>query len=43
MFKPLLESDSLYRAMAEELRKAGAEVVEFTPPEVELDGFLTLT
>ena len=42
MFKPLLESDSLYRATAERLRKAGAVVIEFTPPEVELEGFLTL-
>jgi len=42
MFKPLIESDSLYRDMAERLRKAGAIVVEFTPPEVELEGFLTL-
>lgn len=42
MFKDLLESDSLYRAMADNLKKAGAVVVEFTPPEVELEGFLTL-
>ena len=42
MFESLLESDSLYRAAADRLRKAGAEVVAFTPPEVELDGFLTL-
>ncbi len=42
MFKSLLESDTLYRAMAEQLRGAGAVVIEFTPPEVELDGFLTL-
>ena len=42
MFKSLLESDSLYRAMAERLKTAGAVVVEFTPPEVELEGFLTL-
>ena len=42
MFKSLLESDTLYRAMAERLKKAGAVVVEFTPPEVELEGFLTL-
>ena len=42
MFKSLLESDSLYRAMADRLRKAGAVVIEFTPPEVELEGFLTL-
>lgn len=42
MFKSLLESDTLYRAAADRLRDAGAEVIEFTPPEVELDGFLTL-
>jgi amidase len=28
--------------MAKRLKKAGAVVVEFTPPEVELEGFLTL-
>lgn len=42
MFKSLLESDTLYRAAADRLRAAGAEVIAFTPPEVELDGFLTL-
>ncbi len=42
MFKSLLESDTLYRAAAERLRKAGAVVVEFTPPEMALEGFLTL-
>ena len=42
MFKSLLESDSLYRATAEQLQKAGAVIVEFTPPDVELTGFLTL-
>ena len=42
VFQPLLESDSLYRATAERLQKAGAEIVAFTPPELELEGFLTL-
>jgi amidase len=42
VFQPLLESDSLYRATTEQLKKAGAEIVAFTPPEVELEGFLTL-
>ncbi|MFZ9030449.1 MAG: amidase family protein [Robiginitalea sp.] len=42
MFKSLLETDTLYRATAERLRKAGAVVVEFAPPQVELEGFYTL-
>ena len=42
VFQSLLESDSLYRAAAEGLKRAGAEIIAFTPPEVELEGFLTL-
>ena len=38
----LVESDSLYAATVEKIRELGAEVVTFTPPEVEMDGFLTL-
>ncbi|MBT8205200.1 MAG: amidase [Eudoraea sp.] len=40
--QPLVESDSLYAATVEKLRELGAEVVAFTPPEVQMDGFLTL-
>ncbi|MBT8311672.1 MAG: amidase [Flavobacteriaceae bacterium] len=40
--QPLIESDSLYAATVEKLRELGAEVVAFTPPEVQMDGFLTL-
>lgn len=42
VFQSLLESDSLYRAAADRLKMAGAEIIAFTPPEVELEGFLTL-
>jgi amidase len=42
VFQALLESDSLYRATADRLKEAGAEIVAFTPPEVELEGFRTL-
>ncbi len=41
-FQPLIESDSLYAQTVDELRELGAEVIPFTPPEVEMDGFLTL-
>lgn len=40
--KNLLERDSMYRNTVEILRQAGVEIVEFTPPEVKRDGFLTL-
>ena len=42
VFQSLLESDSLYRATADRLQKAGAEIVTITPPGVELEGFMTL-
>ena len=38
----LIESDSLYAQTVDRLRALGAEVVAFTPPEVEMEGFLTL-
>lgn len=38
----LIEGDSLYAAAVETLREAGAEVVEITPPEVSLNGFLSV-
>ena len=34
--------DSIYAATVEKLRRAGAELIEITPPEVALNGFLTL-
>lgn len=42
MFKNLLESDSIYRNTAEQLKKLGATVIEFTPPEVKIDGFISI-
>ena len=41
VIKSLL-TDSLYAATVRELRRAGAELIEITPPEVALNGFLTL-
>lgn len=41
-FSTLMESDSIYKATIEKLRELGAEVIEFTPPEVELEGFLSI-
>jgi amidase len=41
-FRSLMESDSLYRETLSRLEAAGAEVIPFDPPEVELEGFLTL-
>ena len=42
VFKDLLETDSIYLKTANELRDLGAEIIEFTAPEVSMDGFLTL-
>ena len=41
VIKPLL-TDSIYSATVGKLRRAGAELIEITPPEVALNGFLTL-
>lgn len=38
----LIEEDSLYKSTIEKMREAGAEIIEFTPPEVEMDGFLSI-
>jgi len=38
----LMESDSIYRQTIEKLKKKGATIVEFTPPEVSMDGFLSI-
>ena len=37
-----MEGDSLYAAAVEALRASGAEVIEITPPEVSLNGFLSV-
>ncbi|WP_366939203.1 amidase family protein [uncultured Eudoraea sp.] len=42
VFKDLLETDSIYLKTAAKLTSLGAEIVEFTAPEVSMDGFLTL-
>ncbi len=41
-FSSLMESDSIYKSTIEKLRELGAEVIEFTPPEVEMEGFLSI-
>ncbi len=41
VLKTLL-SDSIYALNIEKLRKAGAEIVEITPPEISFNGFRTL-
>ena len=42
VFKSLMDSDSLYRQTAINLKNAGAKIIEFKDPEVEQEGFLTL-
>ncbi len=42
VFKNLMEGDSIYKATIEKLKNAGAEIVEFTPPEVQMNGFLSI-
>jgi amidase len=41
VIKQLL-NDSIYKVTINKLKNAGAEIVEFDPPQVELNGFLTL-
>lgn len=41
-FSSLMESDSIYSATIEQLRAQGATIIEFTPPEVTMDGFLSI-
>lgn len=38
----LMESDSVYRSTVANLKKLGVEIVVFTPPEVQLDDFLSI-
>ena len=40
--KNYVERDSLYRETLELLKKAGATIVAFEPPEVQFDGFLSI-
>lgn len=40
--KNLIASDSLYKMAVSDLRTAGAEVIEITPPEVSLSGFTSI-
>ncbi|MGK0414539.1 MAG: amidase [Polaribacter sp.] len=41
VLKTLL-SDSIYALTVDQLKKAGAEILEITPPKISFDGFLTL-
>ena len=38
----ILAVDSLYRNAVEDLRAAGAEVIEFTPDKISLSGFSSI-
>ncbi|MEM9363147.1 MAG: amidase family protein [Bacteroidota bacterium] len=42
VFKNLMESDSIYKTTVEKMKEAGATIVEFEPPQVEMDGFLSI-
>lgn len=38
----LMETDSIYRKTVKGIKDAGATIIEFTPPEVTMDGFLSI-
>ncbi|KSA11911.1 amidase family protein [Maribacter dokdonensis] len=40
--KELMESDSIYRKTIDKLKKEGATIIEIVPPEVSMDGFLSI-
>ena len=40
--KNLLEDDSIYKSTIEKMKGLGAEIVEFTPPDIKLEGFLSI-
>ena len=40
--KELMESDSIYRKTIHKLKKEGATIIEIVPPEVSMDGFLSI-
>lgn len=42
VFKSLLDSDSIYSATIEKIRGLGAEIIEFTPPKVDMEGFRSI-
>ena len=42
VFKNLKVGDSIYKATIDKLREAGATIVEFEPPQVDMDGFLSI-
>lgn len=42
VIKNLVESDSIYKATVERMKNLGAKIIEFTPPEVTMDGFLSI-
>nr|WP_299001015.1 amidase family protein [uncultured Allomuricauda sp.] len=41
-FKNLMGRDSIYKATIDKMKGAGATIVEFEPPQVEMDGFLSI-
>ncbi|PWL37333.1 amidase [Flagellimonas aquimarina] len=41
-FKNYIKSDSIYKITLEKMKAAGATIIEFEPPEVEFDGFLSI-
>ena len=38
----LMKEDSIYRNTIAKIREAGAEIIEYTPPEVNMDGFRSI-
>ncbi|NNE76680.1 MAG: amidase, partial [Pricia sp.] len=40
--KNLMEEDSIYKNTVNRMKGLGAEIIEFTPPDVELEGFLSI-
>ena len=42
VFKSLMESDLIYKITVKAMEKAGAKIFEYTPPELELDGFISI-
>ena len=42
VFASLMESDSIYKNTIEGLKAKGAKIIEFTPPTVQMDGFLSI-
>ena len=42
VFKNLMESDSVYKITVANIKSAGASIFEFVPPEVEMEGFISI-